>query len=245
MDRSEGSVEKDIERLYQMVGSRHFQDISWSRSGRCIVVRSAGEFNRITGPFFGFSGGVAELGRFLRSYGFAKVPGSRLLKYYNRLFRRGRRELFRRIRRVRDVSAGDPGDLEIESMNDGCLVMLREVEEVVGRVRENERRISGLRDAMFLLGSYMRALKPYHEAESMEYDASNRIRLGESMGPWRRRYLEGCGELDLGFLEEVKDAKRDVGVRRDCGGRRRESGRGLVKMRRGKDKFDGIVGDFQ
>ncbi|ADM11337.1 heat shock transcription factor-like protein [Encephalitozoon intestinalis ATCC 50506] len=243
------SVEKEIEILYEMVDSTRFTAIEWSKSGRCIVIRNPGMFRFITGPFFGFCTGIEEFKRLLESYGFKKI-GRSGLKYYNKFFQRQKKNFLGMIYKVNHKSDREIPKEEIDSMNENIRIMMSEVPQMIGRLRENEKKISKLRDSLFSLCSHMKTLKPYHEFKSINYDPSNKIEFEESMLEWAKRYFQDNANCSFGFLDEVGDLEvpkvpqKSPPKKKEKEKVKKTSGI-TVNLKVKRHKFNDIVQDFQ
>lgn len=140
---------KEIKAMYQMVMSPCFRSIVWSRSGRSIVIENPVSFRCVEGPFFGFDRGVWEFKKFLVSHGFTKIPGSGYPRYYNKFFRKGRKDL---LHLIEDVGyCGDDNEEEVGEMRKRTCEMMMEIREMKSEYKKNECMVSTLKDMVFSL----------------------------------------------------------------------------------------------
>ncbi|KMV66255.1 putative heat shock transcription factor [Encephalitozoon cuniculi EcunIII-L] len=241
------SVKNEVEALYEMVDSPRFKDVVWSKSGRCIVIRNPEMFGFVTGPLFGLYGGMEELRKLLSNYGFIRIEKSKHLKYYNKFFRKGEKNLLGMIYRSWGMDGLEIPEKEVDSMNESCCAMMNEVNCMILKLKENEQRISELRNVLFSLCSYMGTLKPYHTLETMGYDPSNEMKFGPTMSRWADEHLRSNMVCSFGFLDEVGDFQAHKPWNRGEKGKRRHNRvKGVdVRFNAKRQKVDGTVDNLQ
>lgn len=203
---------KEIEALYEMMMTPHFKSVMWSKSGRCIVIEYPGMFKSLTGPFFGFDRGLGEFKRFLIRHGFRRIGGS---KYYNRLFRKGRKDLLGGIKEceVGGEWSEDVSEKEMEGMRERCREMMKEVVDLMARYRRNEDEVAKLRDVVFSLTRYMSTLRSYPSGKADAYDPSNRSWFGDGLRKREERHTRESRTAVFGFLDGLRDVRRSGGRR--------------------------------
>lgn len=195
---------KKIEVLWQMLSTRHFRSVIWSRSGRSIVIRHPGLFRTATGPFFGFDS-LEEFKNFLVSHGFKRVPQSQQSKYHNRFFQRDRRDLLHRIEETGETDAEKSlSQNEIDEMRKNCSFMMQEIIGMRGEYRRNEKMLVDLRDLVFSLVSHMTVQNGYHSQYGRRYNACNEDKFGYEMLEWEARHRRENRRASLGFVEELE-----------------------------------------